>query len=203
MNLNDVLSKSEKCISQFNPIVANKARQLIKQSFVEGINIVIVQGLRTMKEQAALYAQGRTTSGYIVTNAKPGYSYHNYGLALDYALLGNDGYSVFWTVNDQWRRVAEIGKLLGFVWGGDWTYEKEGIVDYPHLEMTFGLAIGDLMDGKRTPEQEDYMIKKEDAEQILAILGKYWFEMNGNKEVQDYTHYLGNEVRKASGQDVE
>lgn len=56
-----------------------------------------------------------------MTNAKAGYSYHNYGLALDFALLADDGFNVLWTVNDKWRRVGAIGKSLGFVWGGDWT----------------------------------------------------------------------------------
>lgn len=37
--------------------------------------------LRTFSEQDALFAQGRTKPGKIVTNAKAGLSYHNYGLA--------------------------------------------------------------------------------------------------------------------------
>src|ERR1043165_556102 len=45
------------------------------------------QTLRTFEEQNALYAQGRTKPGQIVTNAKGGQSYHNYGLAIDFALL--------------------------------------------------------------------------------------------------------------------
>lgn len=200
VDLSYILSKCESRISKLHPIVANKARQLITQSHTEGINIIIVQGLRTMDEQAALYAQGRTTSGAIVTNAKAGTSYHNYGLALDYALLADDGYSVLWTVNDKWRRVAEIGKSLGFVWGGDWTMQREGIVDYPHLEMAFGLSINDLLAGKRPHEQEDYMIIKSDADGIIAILGDYWKRMDGNKPVQDYAHYLANQIRKASRQ---
>jgi hypothetical protein len=47
------------------------------------------------------------------------------------------------------------------------------------------------------------VIKPNDAEQILAILGQYWNEMSGNKAVQDYTHYLANEVRKAAKIPVE
>lgn len=40
-------------------------------------------GTRTMAEQAALYFQGRTAPGKIVTNARPGMSLHNYGIAVD------------------------------------------------------------------------------------------------------------------------
>ncbi|MCG3055692.1 M15 family metallopeptidase, partial [Escherichia coli] len=30
-----------------------------------------------------------------------------------------------------WMEVAEIGKELGFEWGGDW----EGFKDYPHFQL--------------------------------------------------------------------
>lgn len=43
--------------------------------------------IRTFAEQEALYAQGRTKPGKVVTNAKAGMSYHNYGLAVDIVLL--------------------------------------------------------------------------------------------------------------------
>jgi hypothetical protein len=52
-----------------------------------------------------------------------------------------------------------------------------------------------------TPPQP--AISKEDARQIRAILSKYWHEMDGNKEVQDYTHHLVCEVYKAAGMDVD
>jgi peptidoglycan L-alanyl-D-glutamate endopeptidase CwlK len=48
-----------------------------------GITLRVVQGLRTFAQQDAFYAQGRTTPGQIVTKAKAGQSYHNYGLAAD------------------------------------------------------------------------------------------------------------------------
>ncbi|WP_437182934.1 M15 family metallopeptidase [Shouchella clausii] len=57
-------------------------------------------------------------------------------MAVDYFLTNHDGSKAVWTVNAQWRRVAAIGKQLGFSWGGDWTSFK----DYPHLEMTGGLT---------------------------------------------------------------
>lgn len=41
------------------------------------------QTLRSSAKQTALYAQGRTTPGPIVTWAEGGRSYHNYGLAVD------------------------------------------------------------------------------------------------------------------------
>ena len=47
----------------------------------------IAQGFRTFKEQDALYAQGRTKKGEVVTNSKGGQSVHNYGFAVDIVLI--------------------------------------------------------------------------------------------------------------------
>jgi peptidoglycan L-alanyl-D-glutamate endopeptidase CwlK len=48
---------------------------------------LIYCGRRTMEEQTALYSLGRSAPGRIVTKAKAGESYHNYGLAFDWAPL--------------------------------------------------------------------------------------------------------------------
>jgi peptidoglycan L-alanyl-D-glutamate endopeptidase CwlK len=48
-----------------------------------GLQAMITDGLRTFAEQDALFAQGRTKPGRIVTNARGGESNHNYGLAVD------------------------------------------------------------------------------------------------------------------------
>jgi peptidoglycan L-alanyl-D-glutamate endopeptidase CwlK len=109
--------------------------------------IRIVQGLRTFEEQNALYAKGRTTPGPRVSNAKGGQSYHNYGLAIDFALLydkdGNGTYeSLSWdTLKDfdldgesDWHEVVEIFEEAGYTWGGRFT----SIKDNPHLEKNFG-----------------------------------------------------------------
>lgn len=98
--------------------------------------------LRTFDEQGELYAQGRSKHGKIVTNAKPGQSYHNYGLAFDIALI-IDGKTASWDmVKDfdgdkvsDWMEVVNICKSHGWKWGGDFKSFK----DYPHFEKTFGL----------------------------------------------------------------
>jgi peptidoglycan L-alanyl-D-glutamate endopeptidase CwlK len=109
--------------------------------------IRIVQGLRTFAEQDALYAQGRTKPGNRVTNSKGGQSYHNYGLAIDFAILyDKDGNGTFETMswdtkldanNDgeaDWMEVVDIFERAGFTWGGRF----HSITDNPHFEMTFG-----------------------------------------------------------------
>lgn len=190
---------NEQRIAQLHPVVAQKAREWLRLVEAEGYKVLVTQTLRTIEEQNALYEQGRTKPGAIVTNAKGGYSYHNYGLALDFCMIRTDG-SLDWIVGTKWRRIAEIGKSLGFEWGGDWT---GSLIDYPHLQYTFGLSISDLLAGKRPPQEEAYMISQHDAEQICNILSLYWNQMKGNNEIQAYTHYLANEVRKAAGMEVE
>ncbi|CAM4014822.1 LysM peptidoglycan-binding domain-containing protein [Geobacillus stearothermophilus] len=148
IGLKELLEKAEKKLQGVHPVVAAKARQLIEEAYREGINVIITQGLRTVEEQNALYAQGRTKPGKIVTNAKGGYSYHNFGLAFDFAIMKDDG-NISWNVDDKWKLVAQIGKSLGLEWGGDW----KSFPDYPHFQYTFGLSLADLRAGKRPPQQ--------------------------------------------------
>lgn len=126
-------------------VVKTTMLEVIRRAYAEGIYVQVSSGYRSNAEQQRLFNQGRTTPGNIVTNARPGQSLHNYGLAIDYFLVSSDGNKALWVVNAQWRRVAAIGKSLGFEWGGDWSSFK----DYPHLQMTGGLSLGQLQAGRR------------------------------------------------------
>ena len=53
------------------------------------IKLRITDGYRSIQEQNALYAQGRTTPGKIVTHARGGQSLHNYGKAFDVVQMKN------------------------------------------------------------------------------------------------------------------
>jgi peptidoglycan L-alanyl-D-glutamate endopeptidase CwlK len=105
-----------------------------------GIHPLITQGYRTFAESEALYNQGRTTPGSIVSNAKAGQSYHNYGLAVDMCLVINGKQS--WEVDTNWMIVVNIFKQHKFTWGGDFAGSFK---DYPHLEMKFGHNWRDLL----------------------------------------------------------
>jgi peptidoglycan L-alanyl-D-glutamate endopeptidase CwlK len=156
VSLQTLLDKSVKKMGLgINPVVKTSALEMVRRAYYEGIYVQISAGYRSMEEQAALYGQSRLYSykgkDYSnlakpnVTNAKPGQSFHNFGLAVDYFLLTEDGKTALWTVNTKWRRVAAIGKELGFKWGGDWS----GFKDYPHLEMTGGLTYSQLQAGQK------------------------------------------------------
>ncbi len=57
----------------------------------EGLGLLVTQGLRTWAEQDALYAKGRTIPPigklFVVTKARGGQSWHNFGLAFDIVVL--------------------------------------------------------------------------------------------------------------------
>lgn len=105
----------------------------------EGVHPLITQTLRTFEESNTLYAQGRTKPGKIVTNARAGASYHNYGLALDFVLVV--GGKVLWKVDENWMTVVKAFKDHGFFWGGDF----KSLKDYPHFENRFGYTWRQLL----------------------------------------------------------
>jgi peptidoglycan LD-endopeptidase CwlK len=165
LTLEQLREKSAARLVGLHPVLGAGANVLIQQSHARGVPIVITQGLRTIAEQNALYAQGRSKPGPIVTNAEGGTSYHNYGLAFDFALLLPNGTSLSWDINRDgdkdktadWQEVVQEAKRLGLEWGGDWTSFK----DYSHLQMTFGLTIDQLRAGKRpTTDQAKEALKK-------------------------------------------
>jgi len=144
-------------ITGLHPIVAESEKLLVRKAARRGIEVVITHDYRSIEEQNTLYNQGRSIAGNIVTNAKGGESYHNYGLAIDFALRTPEG-DVVWDMERDdngngkadWLEVVDLAKELGFTWGGDWA----NFPDYPHLQMDFGLSINDLKRGKRPPDTQ-------------------------------------------------
>jgi len=141
--LNFADSISLERINKLHPILRNEVKELyldVNYNLPKGVRLRISQGLRTISEQNDLYAIGRTVKGKIVTNAKGGQSWHNYGLAFDFVLLydrDNNGTfeSAKWDENKYWMQVVKEFKKAGFAWGGDWRFK-----DSPHFEKTFGVT---------------------------------------------------------------
>lgn len=84
-----------------------------------------------MATQAAVYAQGRTTPGPIVSDAPPGSSYHNYQLAFDAVPTAYKHLPKWNPTGPLWNKIGSIGKSLGLEWGGDWPKP-----DQPHFQLT-------------------------------------------------------------------
>ncbi len=126
--------------SNLLPAVAKAAFAVVKEMEMLGHPIRITEGYRSTERQNELYAQGRTTPGKIVTNAKGGESLHNYGCAVDIFFL-KEGYNASEAL---WQTLGAVGKKHGFEWGGDW----KKFTDKPHLQMTKGYSLKDFQQGK-------------------------------------------------------
>lgn len=114
------------------PGLASLIRQLTQTLAGENINIRVTQGLRPWEVQQELYEQGRTKPGKIVTNARPGYSWHCFGLAVDVAPFDAEG-QPDWNINHPvWHRIVDAGTCLGLVAGAEW----RTFPDYPHFQLT-------------------------------------------------------------------
>lgn len=127
-------------IAKLHPSVREEVTKIISEcdlTLTGKAKIRITQGLRTFKEQDALYAIGRTKPGKKVTNAKGGQSIHNYGFAVDICLV-IDGNTASWdTVKDwdndkiaDWYECVKIFAKYGWDWGGNWKKLK----DLPHFD---------------------------------------------------------------------
>lgn len=112
-----------------HPTLVKAVLQLLTQ-----FPMFVVMGVRTAEQQAALYAQGRTTPGHIVTDKdgvlhKSNHQPHADGLghAVDCAFVGPDPFAT----SHDWQGYGAAAKALGLIWGGDW----HTLVDRPHIEL--------------------------------------------------------------------
>lgn len=129
---------TDKKIMTLHPKVRAIASKFINE--VEkrlGHRLKITDGYRTFAEQDKIYAKGRTAPGKIVTKAKGGQSYHNYGLAFDCYFTENGKVTFKKGITPE---VAKIGEELGLEWGGRW----KSIVDLPHFQLTRG-SVSELL----------------------------------------------------------
>lgn len=129
-------SLNKKALAKLEPFVAHAEALLA----TKGVTVEVISGLRSWASQAALYAQGRTKAGNIVTKARPGSSWHNYGLAIDLGLFKNGVYLDEKKPAEADKLYAEIGALagrLGIEWAGNWKSFQEN----PHFQVTFGLTL--------------------------------------------------------------
>ena len=120
-------------LTMCHPELQEKAEKLVSACKGQGLIIGIGECYRTVEEQDALYAKGRTSPGNIVTYAK-GSSYsshHQWGTAFD--IYRNDGKGAYNDSDGFFSRVGEIGRKLGLEWGGDWISP----VDKPHFQLPY------------------------------------------------------------------
>jgi peptidoglycan L-alanyl-D-glutamate endopeptidase CwlK len=128
--LGELDPKSESVIITLLPKAQAAARRTIlainAQSRQSGVTARLLWGTRTYAQQNALFAQRPK-----VTNARGGFSNHNFGMAFDIGLFENGRYV---TTPPAYKKAHAHVDMTGMEWGGDWT----SFQDTPHYEMTVG-----------------------------------------------------------------
>lgn len=117
------------CISLIDQLTTAIAPSTVKVNFT----------YRPPAAQDALYAQGRTTPGKIVTDLTSSKSKHCFTLdglpaakAFDIAIFNLDGSYVgygddlrYQHAGALWKILATVNPTLGMVWGGDWHHPHD------------------------------------------------------------------------------
>jgi len=120
-------SISIKRINTLHPQLVDSAMRVFNKARSKGIPLYIMWGTRSMGDQQVMYRYGRDLPGKIITNNRPGYSAHNYGLALDFCLYWNkvlftweDVYER-WYWRQRWLKVVFMFEEEGWDTGWRWT----------------------------------------------------------------------------------
>ena len=118
----------------------DKFLQAVKDA---NIDLLITSTYRDNESQDALYAQGRTIPGRVVTNAKGGQSFHNYRCAIDVVPVVN-GKPQWDGGNPIWQTIGKLGEKSGLEWAGRW----RGFRELPHFQYTGGYTIEQFQAGE-------------------------------------------------------
>lgn len=128
---------SSKSIDALHPLLKRKCEDFLESCKLQGLTVRLIFTYRTPAEQDAIYAQGRTKPGKIVTNLKGDKSKHCFTIdgkpaakAFDFGIF--DGATYVTNGSDKrYKQAGTIGKQLGMTWGGDW----KSPYDPGHLEI--------------------------------------------------------------------
>lgn len=119
-----------------HPHLVDRVTRMLHAMAELGFPMMVTDGVRTQAQQQALYAQGRTAPGKIVTNADGMTRKSNhqpkadgFGHAVDCCFLVDGKPS--WDATLPWFLYGAMAKALGLTWGGDW----KSIIDKPHIEL--------------------------------------------------------------------
>lgn len=121
-------------LDRLYPPFLDRMLEMVAQCRARGADYFAICGHRTYTEQDALYAKGRTEKGPVVTNARAGESFHNFGLAVDFCrdgLVDRRGLQPDWRP-ESYLILGEEAAGQGLEWAGRWKRFKE----YPHVQWS-------------------------------------------------------------------
>lgn len=132
-------------INTLHPQIKESAHRAFQKCLTQRIPVYVMWGSRSCEEQSLIYRMGRSLIGPILTHRRPGYSPHNFSLALDFCLL--DGKKLLsWEEcfnNEkrykQWIKVVRAFELEGWESGWRWPSFEPG-----HLQNLMGITIGEM-----------------------------------------------------------
>ena len=152
------LSQNDKDkINTLHPEIRDNVTNMLQNLRKDEVTVEITLAYRSYEEQDALYAKGRDEKGEVidaskvVTNAKGGQSYHNFGLAFDLTVYDKNGKKDWNKDSDAWKKVIAEGKRQGFDAGAEWI----DFPDLPHFEKTFGLTPKQLREKKEKNDTKE------------------------------------------------
>lgn len=123
-------------LSGVHPRLVAEVLKILEAMKALGFPMIVTDGLRTLEQQQALFAKGRTAPGPIVTRADGVKNKSNhqakddgFGHAVDCAFLVNDKAS--WDDKLPWSLYAAMARSLGLTAGADWP----NFPDRPHIEL--------------------------------------------------------------------
>lgn len=122
-------------IEDLKPAVQMLFKEFAAKMAEGGIPFILTRTYSTQEEQDAIYAQGRTKPGKVVTKTR--HSKHTDRTAFDIAIL-KDGKPIWDAKVDidkdaipDYEEAGKIGEGIGLVWGGRF----KGFYDGCHFEM--------------------------------------------------------------------
>jgi peptidoglycan L-alanyl-D-glutamate endopeptidase CwlK len=129
-------------LNDLHPKVKVLCEKFISECKKQNIDVLITSTYRDAASQNALYAQGRTAPGKIVTNARAGQSFHNWRVAFDFVPIVSG--KAQWNDLTTFNKCGEIAESVGLEWAGRWKKFKE----LAHCQYTGGLRLADFQAGK-------------------------------------------------------
>ncbi len=117
-----------------HPVLAEKIGTILAQMELLGHPMRVCQGLRTVAQQQALYAEGRTLPGRKITNcdgvvrkSRHQVASDGWGHAVDCCFSGSDPFGI----KQPWSLYGAQVRAQGLTWGGDFSSP----VDLDHAEL--------------------------------------------------------------------
>jgi peptidoglycan LD-endopeptidase CwlK len=130
-------------LEDLHPVVKKMAEKFIEECAKAGVDVLIYSTYRDAASQDALFAQGRTKPGKIVTNARAGQSFHNWRCAFDFVPIVAG--KARWDDKEAYAKCGNIAESIGLQWAGRWTGKLR---ETAHCQFTNGLTLADFQKGK-------------------------------------------------------